>query len=307
MRYIGIFNTGGGTFRTMDVAGFAEDARRIFEEHGQTLECRLIADGELMAALRDAAADEDCEALLVGGGDGTISAAAAICYRTGKPLAVVPAGTMNLFARSLGLPLDLHAALRAVAGGAVRAVDIATANGRPFVHQFSVGVHPRLVRIRDSLRYKGRLGKLAASVRAVVAAIWRPPRFQVEVRTGQRLDLRPASSLSVSNNILGAGHVPHADRLDGGVLGVYVVAPMSAGALARFCLTVMLGTWKANPLVSEKQVDRVVLSFRRRRKKKNHAVIDGELIALEPRVEIEIHAGALAVVAPLRATAEAAA
>jgi electron transport complex protein RnfE len=67
-------------------------------------------------------------------------------------LAILPAGTMNLFARAMKVPLVLEEALEAIADGEVGAVDIATANGRPFVHQFSVGIHARLVRIREKLK-----------------------------------------------------------------------------------------------------------------------------------------------------------
>jgi len=154
MRVIGVFNRDGGTFRTTDMEAFARRAMEIFAAHGQSLETRVVAGDELVDELRDAAGRADL--LLAGGGDGTISAAAAAAYRKGIPLAVLPAGTMNLFARSLSVPLNLDDALDALAGGEVRSVDIATANGRPFIHQFSVGIHPKLVKLRETLSYRSR-------------------------------------------------------------------------------------------------------------------------------------------------------
>jgi diacylglycerol kinase family enzyme len=213
------------------------------------------------------------------------------------PLGVLPAGTMNLFARSLKVPLNLEQALRAIAGGERDEVDIATANGRPFVHQYSVGMHSRLVRIREGLPYKSRWGKMLASLRAVGEALSRPLVFDAEIRTSTGIEHRRATAIIVSNNVLGEGHVPYAEHVDGGVLGVYVVKPMPPLAAAKLALSVLIGTWKRHPLVSEREVDEVVLSFPHP-KSSAKAAIDGELVPLDRRVELKVHGGALQVVVP---------
>lgn len=297
MHFIGIFNKDGGTFRTMDMAAFAERAEHVFSSHGHTLDSRIISGKDLIACLDAAAHDERADGLLVGGGDGTISAAAEVCFATGKPLAVLPAGTMNLFARSLKIPLDLDEALEALAGGVPQAVDIATANGKPFVHQYAVGIHTRLVRMREQLVYRSRWGKLIASGRAIFRAVAAPPVFMAEIRTARGLERRKATGISVTNNPIGEGHVPHADSLDGGVLGVYLLRPLPPLALARFCIDVLLGRWKHTPQVSEKEVTSVTLSFPRR-KRGTHALIDGEIIDLVDVVDLRIHPGGLNVVSP---------
>jgi len=297
MRFVGVFNKDGGTFRTMDMEAFVASAERIFAEHGQAIECRVVGGEQLLAELERAAADSSCEVVLAGGGDGTISAAAGICFAHGMALAVLPAGTMNLFARSLGVPLQLEAALAAIARGAVGAVDIATANGRPFVHQFSVGLHSRLVRIRNGLTYHSRWGKMLASLRAIGLALSRPPVFDAVISTAQATERRKATAIAVSNNVLGEGHVPYAEAVDRGVLGVYVVKPMPPAELARLALSLAFGNWKAHPLVSEREVKQVSLSFPHR-KASALAVIDGELIPLARQVDLRVHAGGLRVVLP---------
>lgn len=298
MHYIGVLNRDGGTFRTMDMETFAADAVGIFAEHGHRLDPRIVGSSELIDELKRAASDPLADAVLAGGGDGTISAAAEICFRAGKPLAVLPAGTMNLFARSLKVPLALDAALQALAAGTTRHVDIATANGEAFVHQYSVGIHTRLVRMREQLVYRSRLGKLIATVRAILRAVRRPPVFWAEIRTARGLERRKATGITVTNNILGEGHIPHADELDRGVLGVYVLKPLPTLALVRFCIEVMMGRWKGSPRISEKEVSEVTLVFPQR-KSSALALIDGELAPLAARVELRIHPGALQVIAPL--------
>ncbi len=297
MHFIGVLNKDGGTFRTMDMPAFVVAAETIFADAGHTLDCRLVEGSELEGELKRAAADPTADAVLAGGGDGTISAAAAACFAAGKALAVLPAGTMNLFARSLSVPLQLEAALRALANGSPGVVDIATANGRPFVHQFSVGLHSRLVRIRNGLSYNSRWGKMLASLRAVALSLSRPPVFDAEISTPLGKERRKATAIAVSNNVLGEGHVPYAETVDRGVLGVYVVAPMPSAELARLALSLAFGSWKAHPLVSEKEVAEVRLSFPKR-KASARAVIDGELIPLDRTVDLSIHAGGLKVILP---------
>ena len=90
-----------------------------------------------------------------------------------------------------------------------------------------------------------------------------------------------------------------------GVLGVYIAAPMRPRELAKLSLDVMLGSWKASPLVAEQEVSQVSLSFPRR-KSSAMATIDGELVPLEKRVDLKIHPGALKVVAPAAAVSAAA-
>lgn len=300
MHVIGVFNRDGGTFKTTDMEAFAARAVEIFQSEGHTLDPRIVEGKELMTQLEKAAAEGDL--LLAGGGDGTISAAAGIAYKTGKPLGVVPAGTMNLFARSLNVPLDLEEALAAIAAGELRSIDIATANGRPFIHQFSVGIHAKLVKLREGLTYRSRIGKMMASTRAFITAISHAPNFHIDVTTRGRVERRSTAGVSVSNNAL-EGALPHAHRLDSGVLGIYVIAPLNAWIVIKLGWAALLGRWKALPEISDREAREVTLRFPRRRRS-SVAVIDGELVDLATVVELRIHPGALKVMMP-KATAEA--
>lgn len=297
MRFRAILNKDGGTLRSLDLDDFSRRAEALFAEEGHALECRVIGGDAVEAALAEASTAEAVDVMLAGGGDGTISAAAAAAYASGKPLAVLPAGTMNLFARALGMPLDLDAALVAIARGRIENIDIATANGRPFVHQYGVGIHARLVRIRNGMSYRDRVGKMLASLRAILATAIDPPRFEVELVGPEGAKTHVVSGIAVSNNPLGDGPIPVAARLDSGLLGVYLAAGTSSRELVALALDVFTGRWRDNALVSEAEVPEVVLRFPKR-KRGNHAVVDGELIPLEPSVTLKLHAQAMAVVRP---------
>jgi diacylglycerol kinase family enzyme len=295
MRYIGVFNRDGGTFKTMDMGAFASRAEEIFAGRGLTFDARVVEGSNLVDELKRAA--DDADVLVAGGGDGTISAAAAVAYKQGIPLAVVPAGTMNLFARSLGIPLDLDLALRALADGELAEVDIATANGRPFVHQFGVGIHAKLVKLRQSLPYKSRIGKMLASVRAAFGAMLNPPHFTVEISTKQGRERRHTAGITVSNNPLDEGHLPLADTLDRGVLGIYLVKPLTLEVTLKLAFGLMRGRWKSLPEIVDREAREVVIRFPHK-KSDAMAVIDGELIKLARRIDLKIHPGALKVVLP---------
>lgn len=298
MRVTGVFNRDGGTFKTTDMEAFAARAVEIFAAHGHTLDARVVWGKDLIGELKRAA--QDTELLLAGGGDGTISAAAAIAYARRIPLAVLPAGTMNLFARSLGIPLDLEAALNALAGGELGDVDIATANGRPFIHQFSIGIHPKLVKLREQLTYRSRVGKMMASTRAAFGAVVRPPNFWAEVTTrGGGTERRRTAGISVSNNPLDEGHLPLADRLDRGVLGVYIIPPLTFGVGLKLGLGLLRGKFRSLPEIADREAREVTIRFPRH-KANAVAVIDGELIKLADRIDLRIHPGGLAVMLPRR-------
>lgn len=299
MKIRAILNKDGGTLRTMDLDGLCAMATDLFAREGHQLDCTIVAGKDVEKALKAAANDPSVEAVVAGGGDGTISAAAAIAFKSNKPLGVLPAGTMNLFARALGMPLELDRALAAIARGEVDHIDIATANGRPFVHQFGVGIHARLVRIRNGMVYRSRLGKMLASLRAIMAAAINPPRFEVELHTEKGDRTITATGVAISNNPLDDSPVPVAETLNSGRLGVYVAHSVSTRELLNLTLDVMTGRWRANPAVSETEVRDLILRFPKR-KRGTHAVVDGELIDLENAVDLQLHALALPVIRPAR-------
>ncbi|MCW2699955.1 MAG: putative glycerophosphatase [Blastococcus sp.] len=134
----------------------AEDIRRILPR-AEVLE--MSEDVGVAELLGEAARSGRARALGVAGGDGSVAAAAAIALEHGLPLAVIAAGTLNHFARDVGLETPQDTADAVVAGQAVR-VDVAEVNGTPFLNTASIGGYPEMVRRRDHL--SGRMGKWMA-------------------------------------------------------------------------------------------------------------------------------------------------
>lgn len=305
MRIQAVFNRDGGTFRTMNMEAYCRRATEVFEAHGHDFSCAIVEGREIEAALAEAAGRGDLDAIIAGGGDGTISTAAGICWKEGMPLGVVPAGTMNLFARSLKLPLDVEEVLEVLAAGTVRNADIASANGRAYIHQYSVGLHARMVRLRNSYRFSSRLGKMRASVRAAFNVMFDPPVFTAICEVNGVEEKARTSAISISNNHFGADPLLFAESLSGGELGIYIADAMTPCSVARLVFDILRGKLKESEVVSERGATHVVLRFPRLSRRAN-AVMDGELLPLEPEVSIRLHAGELKVLAPATPAGEAA-
>lgn len=294
MKLVAIFNRDGGTFRTTDMQAFCEYSRDVFTREGHEIDCRPVDGKDILAELERAADEPGIDGIIAGGGDGTISAAAGIAWKHGIALGVVPAGTMNLFARSLKLPLDIRQALEALASGDIAEVDIASANGRLFVHQFSAGLHSRMVRYRNNLAFASRLGKIKASVRAAISVILNPPVFEVEFTVNGEKQRSKVSAISVSNNEFGRNSLLVADDISGGHLGFYLTDPLRPLGVTRLALDIMRGKLKENASVTAMTATSVELHFPRTRHDVR-CVIDGELLPMERDVALKLHAGELKV------------
>jgi diacylglycerol kinase family enzyme/membrane-associated phospholipid phosphatase len=133
-----------------------EDIRRLLPR-AEVLE--LTPDASVEELLGEAARSGRAKALGVAGGDGSVAAAAAVALEHGLPLAVIAAGTLNHFARDVGLQTPQDTADAVVSGQAVK-VDVAEVNGTPFLNTSSIGAYPEMVSRRDRLSH--RMGKWMA-------------------------------------------------------------------------------------------------------------------------------------------------
>ncbi|WP_233717399.1 diacylglycerol/lipid kinase family protein [Jiella avicenniae] len=301
MRILALLNGDGGTLKTTDLDWLSALIKDEFAVHGHEITVEIVAGKDVVPAIEQAAERKDVDVLLVGGGDGTVSAAAAAVFETDTALAILPAGTMNLFARTLQIPLGLEAAVKALAGGTITKVDVATVNGKPFVHQFAAGLHARMVRFRERITYRSRLGKIWATTRAITLAVRKLPKVELLINVDGRTERLLCSAIAISNNLYGLGHVPFADNPKGGVLGVYICTERNISRVAKLTLDIFTGQWRSNPSLLVKTAKHVQLSHRGK-PRSNRAVRDGELELLDDLSEVELHPLGLSVLVPADAS-----
>lgn len=180
--------------------------------------------GDLASTLRKALLLEP-DLLVVAGGDGTVGTAAGLLAHRDTALGVIPLGTMNNFARSLGVPLDLPAAVRTIAAGKVADVDLGRVDhaggAEVFATLTSVGVSVEVAR-RTPHQLKRLIGPAAYAATALAVLPAHAP-FQATVRAGDgRSQSFFTHQLNVANGRFHAGRVIAADAsIDDHQLVVY--------------------------------------------------------------------------------------
>ena len=201
--------------------------RAAFADHGLQARVFECAPGAgLDALLADAVASRPA-VLVAAGGDGTVNAVAAQALANDLAFGVLPLGTLNHFARDLGLPLELDAAVAVVAARVLRAVDVGEVNGAVFVNNASLGLYPQVIARREYEQRHFARGKWSAMLRAAWRVLRRPEAFEAVLELDGREERRRTPSVFVGNNpyALDGPRMGHRERLDGGVLGVVVLRP----------------------------------------------------------------------------------
>jgi diacylglycerol kinase (ATP) len=163
--------------------------------------------------------------VIIGGGDGTLNAAAEALVEAGLPLGVLPLGTANDLARTLEIPADPITASRVIADGATHRIDVGRVNGKHFFNVASLGLSVHVAR-ELGVEVKRRWGVLGYPL-TVWRALGQHQWFRAEIRcNGQRARVR-SIQISIGNGRhYGGGMTIAADaQIDDGMLDVVNVAP----------------------------------------------------------------------------------
>jgi YegS/Rv2252/BmrU family lipid kinase len=210
--------------------GAATDANAIvaaFRKHGLHADVTVLEQGQDIAAIVDRLIANGATRIVAGGGDGTINAVAARLI--GKPvtLGVLPLGTLNHFARDLGIPFEIEQAVAIIADDHAFKVDVGQVNDHVFLNNSSLGLYPRIVSERmDAQRHLG-IGKWPALIRATMHALRNPASFNAVILVdGEELQRR-TPFIFVGNNayVMEGFGIGRRKRLDDGVLSLYVLLP----------------------------------------------------------------------------------
>lgn len=296
MKVAVIMNAGAGSIGAARARERADAIRAAFADAQVDVTIESCAGERLTSAAR-AAATRGVDAVVAAGGDGTVSAVAAALVGGEVPLAVLPLGTLNHFARDLGMPTELGDAARAIAGGALERVDVGEVNGRTFVNNSSIGLYPALVRTRDAEQRATGHGKW----RAMLTAAWRVlrhfPLVSVLVQTEHGAVVTRTPFVFIGNNAyeirpLALGQ---RQRLDGGHLGLYTMRCRSR--LKMFWLTLRAIFQRAESIedFEAHEVGDVEVRLPARRVP---VALDGEVVTMVSPLRYTSRPGALPVLRP---------
>jgi diacylglycerol kinase family enzyme len=258
----------------------------------------LATAGDIAHAAR-AAAQPGTVAVVAAGGDGTVRSVAAGLVGSHTPLAVLPLGTLNHFAKDLGIPLALDEAVRTIVASRVISVDVGEVNGRIFVNNSSIGIYPSIVVEREALRHRGYRKWTALAVAS--AKVLRHYRgMVVRIASGDAARISRTPFLFVGNNeyqIDGIG-LGGRTRLDAGRLFVYLAPRVRTRDLPRLLAWALIGRAREHrTLESFPAVDLRVGTTRARRLR---VALDGEVMRLNTPLHYRVRPRALRVLVPAR-------
>ncbi len=220
----------------------------------------------------------EISAVILGGGDGTMHAAAAALHETGLPLGILPLGTANDLARSLHLPDDPAHAADIILRGKTRTIDLGTVNDIPFFNVASLGLSVAVTRRLTGIM-KRRFGMLAYPI-AAAAAVLTTGRFSCVLHADDEEIATTTLQIAVGNGrYYGGGAVVHEDaRIDDGLLNVYSLEPR-----ARWRLLLLAPAFRAGEHRELSEVRTLTCqSLTVTTKRPRHIAADGEIVTRTP-------------------------
>jgi diacylglycerol kinase (ATP) len=240
--------------------------------------------------------EDGVDLLFVWGGDGMVQRCIDAIGKAPVTLAIVPAGTANLFATNLGIPKDLEQAVQIGLHGARRTLDVGAVNGERFGVMAGTGFDALMIREADG-GLKERLGRLAYVVTGLRGVGRDPVKTRVSV-DGYTWFKGAASCVLVGNmgNVFGGLSAFPDARPDDGRLNVAVVTADSATAWARTLSRTFVGDPASSPFVQMTTAEKIDVRLATKRPYE----LDGGKRPKTKRLTFRVKPAAVTVCAPER-------
>ena len=289
-----LLNRGGGAVAADPEIG--KKVAKAFKDAGVKAKVELVGGGDCAVRCK-AIAERGDELLVVGGGDGTVSAAASALIGTETMLGILPLGTLNHFARDLGIPTKLEDAIQLMVDRPARKVDVAEMNDRIFINNSAIGLYPLMVLDRDLQRKRlGRSKKLAM----IVASLRTLARFghqRLTLPVNEEKAKVDTPLLFVGNNDyrIDIGAPGQRESIDDGRLSVFVMRKKTRTGFIAASIRALFNRARGDDMVQLEGVTRLRVSSG---KSRLAVSLDGEVVRAEPPLDYKIRQKALRVIAP---------
>jgi YegS/Rv2252/BmrU family lipid kinase len=282
--------------RKADDTAVNQQLAEIFSSKGLEADIQLARSAGEIVELARRAAKAESSVVVAAGGDGTVNAVASELVGSGKILGVLPMGTLNHFAKDLGVPVDLQSAVDVIAQQTLAQIDVGEVNGRYFLNNSGLGLYPRIVHEREQQQAQGR-SKWLAFFSALLIIIHRYPLLMVRLSTGARELRRRTPMVFVGNNEYELQGLNMGSRrsLNRGTLFLYVTREMSRWRLFKIGLAALFGRLSKTTDFDAMSVREVSVQARRRRLR---VALDGEVVVMRLPLRYRIHPAALRVIVP---------
>ncbi|HSD87622.1 MAG TPA: diacylglycerol kinase family protein [Kofleriaceae bacterium] len=293
-----VLNARAGTLDREQRQQRADEILAACRQRGIDASTHLCEGARLTETARMLARRGDLDAVVAAGGDGTVSAVAAGVVGTGVPLGVIPLGTLNHFAKDLGIR-DVDTAIDAIARGETQPIDVGEVNGRVFINNSSIGLYPEIVVQRDEERQAKGTGKWRAMLRAAWRILVRFPLLHVAIALAGKVFSAKTPVVFVGNNeyevnVLATRSLGVRKQINRGVLAVYTMRTTSRLKMLWVALKELLQEGEP-PELEMHTVDRADIVATKR---SLEVAIDGEVVRMRPPLAYRSRPGALRVFIP---------
>ena len=301
MKVAVVMNSGAGSIGSANCDERKAEILAACTAAGLDAEIHLCEPARLTQTARQLARS-GVDAVIAAGGDGTVSAVASALAGGSVPLAVLPLGTLNHFARDLHMPLDLGEAAKAIAAQNLIHIDVGELNGRTFINNSSIGLYPETVIQRDADRSSSGRGKWSAMLLAALRVLRRFPLLRVRIGTehgtmGAKTPLVFIGNNEYKVNVLELGERA---RLDRGQLSLYMIKATSRLKMFWVMVRAILQRLDAvRDFEAHATREAIILTGHRHVR----VAIDGEVTLMSPPLHYRSRPGALPVLAPPAAAA----
>jgi diacylglycerol kinase family enzyme len=275
----------------------ATELAELFRVLGREAEIVVLLHGEdpLEAARRASARSTIVAAA---GGDGTVCGVAAGLADGPASLGILPLGTLNHFAKDLGIPLDLPKAVAVVAAGHTARIDAGLVNGRVFVNNSSIGIYPSIVDAREALRSQGHRKWPAMAIATFrVLRRHRGVKVTIEIDGGRHTWRTPFVFVGNNEYTIDGSRLGSRERVDEGMLFVYLAPRLRARDLPLLLAKALAGRARQS---GEFEIVRTreLWIDKPRTGRMQHVALDGEIRIMKTPLHYQTRPGALSVVVP---------
>ena len=239
----------------------------------------------------------DGSRIIVGaGGDGTLSAIASGIVGTDVAFGVLPVGTLNHFARDMGIPLGLEQAAKIVLAGHTNPVDVGEVNGKTFLNNSILGLYPIYRYLRAAEESRG-WGKRMSFLLGVAKIIYRFPSLKVRMFVnGQEIERKTPYILIANNEHAMEGYnLGSRDSIAEGKLHFYVMKRRDRLGLIQLLLRLLFGRFQGR---NEFEMFSAEEAWVETKGKRIGVALDGEVMTLESPLHYRVLPRALNVLAP---------
>ncbi len=266
-----------------------------FNQTGLAYEIFKIS-GKNLPEILEKVSKDTYQILIAAGGDGTISSVAEKAVKLNRTMGVIPAGTLNHFAKDAGIPLNTDEAIENILNGNKILIDTAYVNDHIFLNNSSIGLYPRVVKRREEqMKFGGN--KWPAMFKATLAVLKSIPKINVTITSDGRIVKCKTPFVFVGNNDykFDLFNLGRRDGLQDGRLSIYYPKYEGRISYLRLILKTLLGKLDQEENFQILHNEEIIIDSK---KSKLEVSIDGEVFKMKTPLHYKIKPKSLRLIIP---------